>query len=53
MANAPAGYLSINEAADELGVKPWEVVRLTESGQVDSVTLVKAASLRDYAREQK
>lgn len=45
MALAPKHYVSINEAAAALGVKPWEVVRLIEAGQIQTVELVDAASL--------
>lgn len=47
--SSPAGdYLTIADAADKLGVKPWEVVRLIENDQLTSVTVVPAASLRTY-----
>lgn len=39
------GFITIAEAATTLGVKPFEVVRLIEAGQVRTVTLVEAASL--------
>lgn len=39
------GYITINEAAEALGVKPFEIVRLIDAGQVRTVTLVEAASL--------
>ena len=41
----PAGLLSIADAADRMGVKPWDVVRLIEAGSLPSVTLVPVASL--------
>jgi hypothetical protein len=40
--------ISISEAAERLGVKPWEVVRLIEAGQLKRVVLVVADSLNDY-----
>jgi hypothetical protein len=46
--SAPDGYLSINQAADELGMSPWDVSRLVEEQQIASVTLVEAASLRTF-----
>lgn len=52
MSGAPH-YVSINEAADDLGVKPWDVVRLIEAGQVASVQLVEVASLRTYKEGQR
>lgn len=52
MSGAPQ-YVSINEAASVLGVKPWEVVRLIESGHVASVSLVDAASLNAYKEGQR
>lgn len=49
----PTGdYLTIAEAADTLGVKPWEVVRLIESDRLTSVTVIPAASLADYTQER-
>lgn len=48
MTFSPPGYVSINDAAAELGVKPWDVVRLLEAYEVKSVTLVELASLRSY-----
>lgn len=40
-----AGYMTINEAAAALGMKPFEVVRLIDAGKVRTVVLVEAASL--------
>lgn len=42
------GYLSVNEAAAQIGVKPQEIVRLVERGEVSGVLLVDAASLRAH-----
>lgn len=39
------GYITITQAAEALGVKPYEVVRLIDAGQIKTVTLVEAASL--------
>lgn len=41
-------HLTIAEAADVLGVEPWEVVRLAEAGDVETVQLVDAGSLARY-----
>lgn len=41
-------HLTITETADQLGVKPWEVVRLIESDQLHSVTYIPATALRTY-----
>lgn len=41
----PSGLLTIAQAADNLGVKPWDVVRLIEAGDLPTVTLVPAAHL--------
>lgn len=41
----PTGFLTIAQAADQLGVKPWAVVRLIEAGSIESVTLVPASAL--------
>lgn len=49
----PTGRITIAQAADQLGVKPWEVVRLIESGRLDSLVYVSAASLASYAQETK
>ena len=40
-----SGYITIAEAAEVIGVKPFEIVRLIDAGQVRTVTLVEAASL--------
>lgn len=40
-----AGYMTINEVAAALGMKPFEVVRLIDAGKVKTITLVEAASL--------
>lgn len=47
-----AQYVSINEAAALLGAKPWDVVRLIESGHVASVQLVEVASLNAYKEQR-
>lgn len=41
----PAGFLTIADAADQLGAKPWDVVRLIESGQLATVTLIPVTAL--------
>lgn len=41
----PTGLLTIAQTADKLGVKPWDVVRLIETGQVPTVTLIPADQL--------
>ena len=51
--NRPTGYVSVNEAATYLGMKPGEVVRLTETCQLDSVILIPATALQNYAREKR
>lgn len=38
-------YVSIAQAAERLNLKPWDMVRLIESGEVSSVQLVEVASL--------
>lgn len=48
---APAGYLTIADAADKLSVTPWEVLNLTERGDLEAVTLVDADSLARYERK--
>lgn len=44
--------ISISEAADRLGTKPWEVIRLVESGRVRQVVLIDATSLAEYQEQQ-
>lgn len=44
-------FLSIHEAAERLGVKPWDVVRLIRSGDLVSVELVDVESLSRYEQE--
>lgn len=48
----PTGLLTIAQAADRLGVKPWDVVRLVESGAIAAVTLVPAAALPNSREAQ-
>lgn len=49
----PAGdYLTIAQTADTLGVKPWEVVRLIEAGELTSATVIPATALADYTQER-
>ena len=48
----PTGLLTISQAADRLGVKPWDVMRLIEAGDMPAVTLVPAAAL-PISREAK
>ena len=38
-------YITVTDAADRLGVKPWDVMRLVETGVVQSLVLIDAASL--------
>lgn len=45
--------LTIAEAADVLGVKPWQVVRLIESKRLEVVELIDAASLRPHMKEER
>lgn len=48
----PVGMLTVSEAAEHLGVAPWEVVRLTESGRLPCVVYVPAQAVRDYQETQ-
>jgi hypothetical protein len=43
-----AAYITIGEAADILGAKPWDVVRLIEEARLEAVQLVDVASLRKF-----
>ena len=47
----PAGLLTIADAADTLGLAPWDVVRLLNQGDLESVELVTADSLATYRQE--
>lgn len=40
------GFVTVAEAADELGIKPWDVIRLIQTGDLESLVLVQTASLR-------
>lgn len=42
-----ADLITIDEAAERLGSKPFDVIRLIDAGQVATVTLVDSASLPD------
>jgi hypothetical protein len=41
-------YVSIREAAQILGANPWDVINLIEAGELTTVELVEAESLRAY-----
>lgn len=45
LVETPKGYLTIEQAAKRLGLKPWDVVRLINSGELRTVTLIDASSL--------
>lgn len=47
-----SGFVTIDTAAKELDLKPWEVVRLMGSGELGSIELVNADSLRRYKEAQ-
>jgi hypothetical protein len=44
------GYVSIAEAARILGLRPWDVVRLIKSAQIETVELVEVASLHKWRK---
>lgn len=44
-APAVAGFITVNDAANRLGVKPWDVRRMVDDGEVRSLLLVELASL--------
>lgn len=44
----PAGYLSIRDAALELGVKPGDVARLIDDQRIETVELITVESLNKY-----
>lgn len=44
----PSGYVSIAEAAEIIGSKPWDVVRLIEAEKVSSIQLVSVESLHAF-----
>ena len=45
-----AHLITINEAAERLGAKPFDVIRLIDAGEVATVTLVDADSLTEETR---
>lgn len=44
-------YITVAEAADRLGVKPGDVLRLVNAGQLKSRILVDTASIDAIAQE--
>lgn len=44
--------ISISEAADRLGAKPWDVERLLAAGHLQEVVYVDGNSLREYQEQQ-
>jgi excisionase family DNA binding protein len=44
-APTPAGYLTVAEAAERLGVKPWDVMRMVQTGDLQSLVLIESASV--------
>jgi len=48
MAVLPAGYLSIRDAAHELGVTPGDVARLIDDQRIETVELIPVESLDKY-----
>lgn len=40
--------ITINEAAEQMGCKPFEVVELIDSGLLRTVLLVDPTSVREY-----
>ena len=44
--------ITIAEAAERINAKPWDVVRLIESGEIASVEYVDADSLDRYSRQE-
>lgn len=51
MNNAPKGYLTISEAADQLGVTPWDILRLVDRDQLRGVMFIDAGSLLSHQQE--
>lgn len=47
------GWITAAEAAEVLGRKPWDVVRLADAGAIESVLLIRADSLTAYQEAQK
>jgi len=43
---AVAGFQTVREAAEQLGLTPWDVMRLVQAGEVQSVVLVETASIQ-------
>lgn len=44
--------ISISEAAQQLGAKPWEVQRLIDAGRLPAVVLIDTTSLREFQESQ-
>lgn len=40
-----AGFITVADAASQLGVTPWEVMRLIKAGELQSLVLIETASL--------
>ncbi len=53
MDTATRTHVSIDEAAAQLGVKPYDVVRLIRQQQLESVELVSVSSLQAYRQEER
>lgn len=49
-APTPQGFVTVNQAAELLGVKPWDVRRLVEEGAVQSLVLIDRDSLTTLDR---
>jgi len=47
-----SGHITVSEAAKRLGVKPYEVVRLVQSGDLAGLVLVEIASLEAMKESQ-
>ena len=48
----PTGYVTLADAADMLGVKPWDVVRLIADDRLAAVQLVDIESIRRHQEHQ-
>ena len=48
MGFAPLGQFTLRDAADKLGVSPWDVLRLVQDGHLTGVVLIDADSLAEY-----
>lgn len=50
-APTPAGFITVQQAADALGVAPYDVMRLIRTGDIQALVLVQTDAL-EAAKEK-